>query len=189
MKICPNCNNQAADEAMFCTSCGRSLGVESAPAQVAPTQESPAQAAPAQEAPAQEAPTQAAPVPVQHIQNYTPQSPSYDHTSEFDAQDISDNKVIAMLCYLSSFFGILIAVIAARQSPYTMFHARQSMKFIVVETFMALACVLLCWTIIVPIAVGIMTLVFLIIRFIVVFQIGKGKAIEPAIIRGIGFLK
>ena len=47
----------------------------------------------------------------------------YDHTAEFDPQDISDNKVYAMLCYLAGTLGIIIALLASHESPYLRFHS------------------------------------------------------------------
>ena len=52
----------------------------------------------------------------------------YDHTMEFHPQDISDNKVYAMLCYLMGTIGIIIALLASAESPYLKFHIRQAVK-------------------------------------------------------------
>ncbi|MFI3171260.1 MAG: zinc ribbon domain-containing protein [Eubacteriales bacterium] len=120
---------------------------------------------------------------------YAPAHNMYDHTSEFQQKDISDNKVFAMLCYLSGLFGVLIALIAAQKSEYAMFHARQALKFIVVDTLMLLVVIVLFWTFIVPIIYGIAAVALWVIKIIAVFQIGSGKAVEPAIIRNIGFLR
>ena len=62
-----------------------------------------------------------------------PVVPEWDHTAEFDPKDVSDNKVIAMLVYLLSVVGILIALLS-QNSPYVSFHVRQALKFLVVET-------------------------------------------------------
>lgn len=113
----------------------------------------------------------------------------YDHTSEFDPKDISDNKVISMLVYLMGPIGIIIALLASGTSPYAGFHVRQALKFSVVEILLGLVTVLLCWTIIVPIAYGIFALVLFVIKIICFFQICSGKAKEPAIIRDLGFLR
>ncbi len=127
------------------------------------------------------APVQAAPV--------VPAVDPYDHTAEFDAKDISDNKVIAMLVYLMGPIGIIIALLASSTSPYAAFHVRQSLKFAVVEILSAVCAILLCWTFIVPIAYGIFTLVLVVLKFICFFQICSGKAKEPAIIKSLGFLR
>ncbi len=156
MKICPKCNVQLDDGAVFCHHCGQKQdGFDFA-------QQNPGY--------------YAAPNP-------------YDHTSEFSAKDISDNKVVSMLVYLAGFIGIIIALLAANASPYAGFHVRQALKFTVIETLTAIVTALLCWTFIVPIAAGIFFLVLFVIKIIAFFQICQGKAIEPALIRSFGFLK
>lgn len=119
---------------------------------------------------------------------YTAPNP-YDHTAEFDPKDISENKVVSMLVYLMGFIGIIIALLAGNSSPYTAFHVRQALKFTVVETLTAIVTGLLFWTLIVPIAAGIFFIVLFVIKIIAFFQICSGKAIEPAIIRSLNFLK
>lgn len=113
----------------------------------------------------------------------------YDHTKEFEAKDISDNKVIAMLVYLLGIIGIFLALIAAKESPYTAFHVRQALKIKVTEILTAIVALLLCWTLIVPIAAAIFALVLLVIKIICFVQICTGKAVEAPIVRSIGFLK
>ena len=113
----------------------------------------------------------------------------YDHTSEFDQKDISDNKVISMLVYLMGWIGIVIALLGSHSSPYVSFHVRQALKFCVVEMLMAICVALLFWTFIVPIAFAIMEIVLFVIKIICFLQICSGKAKEPAIIRSLKFLK
>ena len=45
------------------------------------------------------------------------------------------------------------------------------------------------FTVIVPIAAAVMFIVFEVIAIICFFQVCQGKAVEPAIIRSLGFLK
>ena len=113
----------------------------------------------------------------------------FDHTREFDPKDISDNKVISMLVYLLGLLGVLFALIAGTKSEYVSFHVRQSLKMTVVEILLTIASVLLCWTFIVPIAASVCVIILFVLRIIAFFQICKGKACEPAIIRGLKFLK
>ena len=113
----------------------------------------------------------------------------YDHTAEFDPRDISENKVFAMLPYLLGTVGIIICLLASSTSAYVRFHIRQALKFTVVTILGGICAALLCWTFIVPIAYGILCLVFLVIKIICFFGICSGKAKEPAIIRSLGFLK
>lgn len=64
---------------------------------------------------------------------------SRDHTDEFEAEDISNNKVWAMLAYLFGIIGVLLALIAGTMSPYARFHATQSVKIFIVTSLGTLA--------------------------------------------------
>ena len=112
-----------------------------------------------------------------------------DHTAEFDPQDISENKVVAMLPYLLSTIGIIIAAILAKDSPYAKFHVKTALKFTVIEALLTLALVILCWTFIVPFAALVCLGILFVLRIIAFVQICKGKAKDPAIIKSFGFLK
>lgn len=113
----------------------------------------------------------------------------YDHTAEFDAKDISENKVICMLVYLLGPIGIIIALLASNTSAYVRFHVRQALKFTVVEILLGICAALLFWTIIVPIAaIGFMGFLA-VVEIICFFQICGGQAKEPIFIRKLGFLK
>ena len=120
--------------------------------------------------------------------NYTPYDP-YDHTSEFTAKDISDNKVIAMLVYLMGTIGIIVALLASKDSPYLSFHVRQALKFTVLEVLTGIITLLLFWTFIVPIAAGIFGIVLFVCKIIAFFSICKGNAKEPYVVRSFNFLK
>lgn len=113
----------------------------------------------------------------------------YDHTKEFDAQDVAAGKLPAMLVYLLSVVGILLAQLTAKDSPYVSFHIRQGMKFLVAEVLVGLAAAVLCWTVLVPIVAAVAMVVLVVVRFVCFVQVCQGKALEPAIIRSIGFLK
>lgn len=117
---------------------------------------------------------------------FAPAYDPYDHTAEFDPNDISDNKVFAMLCYLMDFIGIIVALLATHSSKYTMFHVRQALKITVVS-------ILSVFVLIIPflgwIAFPILQGIIWVIKIISFFQICSGKAKEPAIIRSFGFLR
>lgn len=164
MKYCPNCHNQLKDDAVFCPHCGTNTAGAPQPPQNG----------------YQPMPNYGRPAPM-----YDP----YDHTAEFDPQDISDNKVICMLVYLMGVVGIFIALLASSTSKYAAFHVRQALKFTVVNTLVMFVSALLCWTFIVPIAAAIFICVLSVIKIICFFQICSGKAKEPAIIRSLGFLR
>lgn len=170
MKICPNCGNQINDDAAFCPFCGTHFQQDGQQAQ------------------------QAQQVGSMPAQGYAAQSnvmyiAPYDHTREFDPKDISDNKVYGMVIYLMSVVGIIIGLLAAQNSPYVAFHVRQALKFSVVDILVGIIALVLCWTFIVPIAALIVYVILWVVRIICFVQICQGKAVEPVIIRSLGFLK
>ena len=174
MKLCPNCNTSVEDNAAFCNNCGAKFVVENQNSQYH--------------------------IPPQTAYAATPKYDVYDHTAEFDAQDISNNKVIAMLVYLMGAIGIIIALLASSSSKYVSFHLRQALKFLVVEMLMPIALAVGAVVCIIPIlgwiAYGLLMIaalvayvVFFVLKIICFFQICSGKAKEPAIIRDLKFLK
>lgn len=214
MRICPKCGNALGDDARFCTLCGtkfvapeKSEGIKleipgKEPAAETPVNEVPEAEAPSMEIPQPEAASQnqqayqQGAAQQQYQQTYQqpvytqPAYDPFDHTAEFEADDISANKVVAMLPYLMGIAGIVVAaLIGATNSPYTMFHIRQALKFTVVDILVGIASAILSFTIIVPIAGGICFVVLFVIKIICFFNVCNGKAKEPAIIRSLGFLK
>lgn len=167
MKNCPNCNFQADDNAIFCGNCGTKLNVENTTSSY----------------------EQTPPIPPQPQVSYAPPFDPFDHTAEFEPKDISDNKVIAMLVYLMGTIGILIALLAAGSSKYVSFHIRQALKITVVTLLAGICAVLLCWTIVVPLAFFVLLIALFVIKIICFFQVCSGKAVEPSIIRDLKFLK
>ena len=113
----------------------------------------------------------------------------YDHTADYDPQDISDNKVYCMLIYLMSAIGIIIALLATPDSPYARFHIHQCVKITVCELIVGFLTAVLCWTIIVPIVGGIAMIVLFVVQIICFVRICKGQAKEAPIVCKLGFLK
>lgn len=112
-----------------------------------------------------------------------------DHTTEFDIKDISDNKVMALLPYLMGIMGVIIALLACRESAYTYFHVRQALKIEVVTVLLGVIMLVFSWTLIIPIVGALCIAVLFVVRIICFFQVCAGKANEPAIIKNFGFLK
>ena len=171
MKNCPVCNAQLNDEAVFCTQCG-------APQQATGAQQAPdaQQAQPNYSAPQNAYAPYAAPV----------YADPFDHTAEMDPKDVSDNKVFAMAIYLLGWIGILIALLANKDSAYLSFHTRQALK---IEVASALSIFLNIVPLLGQIAFAICAVIILVVKIIAFFQICGGKSKEPAIIRSMGFMK
>ena len=94
----------------------------------------------------------------------------------------------AMVFFIST-VGIIIALLASKDSPYLSFHVRQALKFTVLEVLTGIITLLLIWTFIVPIAAGIFGIVLFVCKIIAFFSICKGNAKEPYVVRSFNFLK
>lgn len=163
MSVCPICHSQVPPESNYCTMCGNRLPDE--------PDSSPKQSS--------------------VYQNYcqpTPVPDPWDHTAEFDAKDISENKLFAMLMYLTSIVGIIFALLGAKDSAYVQFHLKQNLKLLIVEVLLSLIGCLLAFTFIVPIAAGVCGVICVVLHIIAFFHVCGNKAKEPAIIRGLKFL-
>lgn len=117
-----------------------------------------------------------------------PEEDPYDHTEEYEEKDISEHKLYAMLVYLLDVVGVILALLAVKDSEYVRFHIRQSLKFTVLETLLAMAALVLCWTFVVPIAAAVAAVVLAVVKVVCFIHVCKGKAREAAIVRSIGFL-
>lgn len=208
MKICPNCGSSFDDSMSFCVQCGTSL--QDDPIEVTIPEETPVQEAPVQEAPAQEAPVQEAPQPeFQQPQAPQPefQQPQYqpapgfvppyqapvapnpdDHTPEMDPEDIKENKLYAILVYLLGPIGIIIALLKDKESKFLNFHIKLSIKYLIVETILAVITAVLSFTIVIGIAGAVCLIIVAVLEIITFVQTCKGQAKDPAIIKKIKFL-
>ena len=204
MKICPKCGTEQDDSAVFCSNCGNPfvtapavtrMEPEAAPEPVQQPVQIPVQPVapqppfapqpPVAPQPQYVQPTYQAPAYTQPVARYN----AYDHSDEFDAKDVSDNKPYAMLIYLSSVLGIIVALLASGDSPYLKFHVRQAIKLYVTSALVALLSAVLAWTVIVPIAGVIAGIALLVVNVVCFINVLKNKSIEPAIVRDLKFLK
>ena len=159
MKVCPNCQNpNVADEAAVCPNCGAAFAVPQVNTQIP-----------------QQTPTQ-------------PVVDRFDHTAEFDAKDIADNKLYAMLIYALGLVGVIIALLKKDDSAYLAFHLKQGLKLLVVTSVISVVTAVLCWTFIVPIVGSIALIGVFVLQVMLFIDVCNNKAKEPYIIRNIKFL-
>lgn len=131
------------------------------------------------------APAGAGPIPA-YTQAYVDPS---DHTADFDPADISANKVYALAAYLLGIPGIILALLAARDSKYASFHSRQALQLEIVKALVIIASALLCWTVIVPFAGAVCCLVLMVIHLVCFVQVCGGKAKDAPLVSSLPFLK
>ena len=167
MKNCPNCHNQAKDDARFCPVCGTTLDAVPQPD-------------PDYFRPATQPVTVA--IPVMRVPD------RHDHTDDYSVEDIQESKIPCMCVYLLDFLGVIIALLMCPTSKYARFHIRQSLRLTILEVLIVLASALLCWTFLVPIAGAIGLLVLFVLRLICFVDVCKGNAKDAPIIRNIKFL-
>ncbi len=112
--------------------------------------------------------------------------PAYDHTAEFDAKEISEGKVFGLAVYLLGVFGVLIALLGCRDNKYAAFHIRTWLKMEICAAILAICCIIpfLGWLV-----AGVGFIIIFVLKIICFFNVCNGKAIDPAIIRGFGFLQ
>ena len=119
---------------------------------------------------------------------YQPIPSPWDHTKDYDEQDIHENKLYAMSCYLLSVVGILISLFAAPDSAYVKFHIHQAMKLTILEMLVGLLSAILCFTVIVPIAGAVLELILVIVQLVAFADVCRNKAVEPWLARNMKFL-
>ncbi|MBE6542476.1 MAG: zinc ribbon domain-containing protein [Ruminococcaceae bacterium] len=111
---------------------------------------------------------------------------STDHTARFTKEDISSNKVLAMIPYLMGWVGIIIALLASGTSEYASFHVKQALKIQVVTILSVLLNIV---PLLGTIAFGILGVVLFVVNIICFVNVCKGLAKEPLIVSSIPFLK
>lgn len=109
MAFCSKCGAQLQDGEKFCSACG-----------------APVEAAPA----SSQQETKQDQIDVsKKVQDFM--NSGEDKTAQFDAKDINDNKVFAVLAYFS--WLVLIPIFAAKDSKFARFHANQGIVIAIAE--------------------------------------------------------
>lgn len=168
MAFCPVCGEQVADSAPSCPKCGAPLGDQKN---------------------AQGNTQQAVNDFVSSLNN------TADYSSQMDANDVEQNKVMAVLAYI----GILvfIPIFAAPQSKFARFHSNQGLTLFIFEVAYGLIMTVLGATVgRIPVAGGIVLavcglvgLVWLILMICGIVNAVNGKAKELPVIGNLKFLR
>ncbi len=114
-----------------------------------------------------------------------------DTTAEYDQNDIEQNKVMAILAYLS--WLVLIPIFAAKESKFARFHANQGLVLAIAEIICWVVLGILCnipligW--IFAIAESLFSLVCVIFAVIGIANAANGKAKELPIVGKFKILK
>lgn len=104
MKICKSCGNHLDDGAKFCPACGSKLenSSESSAAQTKFEE---------------------------FVDDFTNTA---DTSAEYTAEDVANNKLMAILAYLSLLF--LVPLLAAKESPFARYHTNQGVILFIIHT-------------------------------------------------------
>ena len=112
-----------------------------------------------------------------------------DHTAEYSAQEISEQKLPSVLAYLLGPIGMIVALLYSPNSGLVRFHVHEAMKLLVCEFLVSLATGLLFWTVIVGILGGIALLVLAVVEIICIIRVLQGKVTEAPLVNKVSFLK
>ncbi len=182
MSFCGKCGNKVEDGVKFCPSCGNPL------AATAEQTKSEGQAAP-QAQPAQAEKQSDFAEKLQDLNN------TADTTSEFDPKDVEQNKIMAILAYLS--WLVIIPIFAAKDSKFARFHANQGLVLALTEIvwWVGTGILTAILTAIVPFLgflstlLGLVNLLFLVLLVIGIMNVANGRAKELPIIGKFRILK
>lgn len=166
MKKCIFCGNEVEEDTTFCPECGRRIKEEKQPQHQEYVQSS-AQV---------------------DYQQGNQNNQSYFNVQPQPQPKPSTDKIFALVPYVCGILGSILAVLAAKDSQFVMFHVKQALKNDVVLSITTLIVALLAWTFVVPIAGGIFIIVLLVVKFIAFVGACKGQMNEMPIISKFDFL-
>lgn len=113
----------------------------------------------------------------------------FDKTELFNEEDVKENRLFALLLYLTGIIGIIIALLKDKDSPYLNFHIKQVLKAVICETAVLILSGLLCFTFIVPVFGVLIIFVLNVIKLISALWVLKGYSKEILLLRNISDLK
>ena len=111
-----------------------------------------------------------------------------DTTAEFDANDIQENKVFAILAYIWILF--LVPLLAAPNSKFARYHANQGLVFFIASVAVGIVSLIFIWVPIIGIIVrALLGLCLLALLVIGIVNAAQGKAKALPLIGNIKLLK
>ncbi len=180
--FCSKCGKEIKDEAAFCPYCGAKTTEEATKEKA--TDENEAGKA------AENAENEDFAAKIAKLND------TKDTTSEFDKEDIDNNKGMSILAYLS--WLVLIPIFAAKKSRYAQFHANQGLILAIIDTayWIINGVITGILMIVSPIAsaivcaiTGLFGLVFLVLVILGIVNAASGKAKELPVIGKYKILK
>lgn len=180
--FCSKCGKEIKDEAAFCPYCGAKTTEEATKEKA--TDENEAGKA------AENAENEDFAAKIAKLND------TKDTTSEFDKEDIDNNKGMSILAYLS--WLVLIPIFAAKKSKYAQFHANQGLILAIIDTAYWIINGVITGILMVvsPIAsaivcaiTGLFGLVFLVLVILGIVNAASGKAKELPVIGKYKILK
>lgn len=112
----------------------------------------------------------------------------WDKTALFSEEEVKEFRLTAVLIYLLGIFGIILALVTEKSSPYLKFHIAEGLKITVVSSSLALISVLLSFTFIVPVIGAAGLIVCSAINLISAYKTLTGKSENAVIIRNLKIL-
>jgi uncharacterized membrane protein len=175
MSFCSKCGAKIDEGSMICPSCGASLDGS---AQHTQTNE-------------QQAKTQHA----DFSKKVSALNETADTTDQFDAQDIQNNKVMAIFAYIGLF--ALIPLFAAKESKFARFHTNQGLILLILEVAFSIVygilraiILFISWRLyFLVIILGLPGFVFLALAILGIVNVSNGKAKELPVIGKYRILK
>lgn len=169
MKFCEKCGAQLNDDVRFCPACGNEIST---------------------------------PAPEQNNTNqndfyskFTSLNDTADTTAEFDQNDITQNKAMAILAYIGIL--VLIPIFAAKDSKFARFHSNQGLILLILEVawgliygILSYIILAISWRLYFLVSIlGILSLILLVPCILGIINAANGKAKELPIIGKFKILK